>query len=75
MRAVTPGRVFWTCVAVVASTAAIGQPPSSVTVRVLTDGKNCIVNAQQMPCFAVGAFRFRALTSGRYSPLTLQSSP
>ena len=44
------------CFAALVSAAAIGQQSNFVTVRVLTDGQNCIVDTQQMRCDAVGAF-------------------
>jgi hypothetical protein len=54
------------CFAAFVSALAAAQTPGLVTIRVLTDGQNCIVYTQQMPCHAVGAY----LRDNRLLPLS-----
>jgi hypothetical protein len=54
------------CLAASVSAIAAAQTPSLVTVRVLTDGQNCIVYTRQMRCDAVGAY----LRDNRRVPLS-----
>ena len=44
------------CFAGLVSPSADAQRASSVTIRVSTDGQNCIVYTQQMRCDAVGQY-------------------